>query len=148
LLIILDATVLGLLTHTASRPAIEQCQKWFIETTAAGRHFATTSLIEFEVRRGLMHLRAGRQLRNLDSVCSWLTVLEPSRHVLAIAAALWADARRQGQSTASPGSLDVDTITGAHAQAMIATYGTVVVATENVRHLSRMADARHWRHIA
>ena len=58
----------------------------------------------------------------------------------------WADVRRRGQPTADSKALDADVILAAQARRMTA--AEVVVATTNVRHLSRLVDAKLWQDVA
>ena len=62
------------------------------------------------------------------------------------AAALWATARRDGVKTADDRELDCDVILAAQALSMDEAE-SLVIATTNVRHLSRFADARIWQDI-
>jgi predicted nucleic acid-binding protein len=59
------------------------------------------------------------------------------------AAGLWAAARKGGMPTADPREIDCDVLLAAQA---IASGG--IVATENVGHIGRFVEARHWRDIA
>ena len=43
---------------------------------------------------------------------------------------------------------NIDIVIGAHARLLAEAGEDVVVATENQRHLARIAEARHWRDIA
>ena len=62
------------------------------------------------------------------------------------AAELWAQARQQGQATASDNTIDVDMILVAQALALGSP--DVVIATTNVGHLSRFVGAELWRNIS
>jgi len=68
--------------------------------------------------------------------------VELSTPIMLKAAELWAQARRSGMPTADPKALDCDVILAAQT---VAVQG--IVATENVGHLSRFVEARHWREI-
>jgi hypothetical protein len=62
------------------------------------------------------------------------------------AAEFWADARRTGQQTAGDQRLDADVILAAQAVAL--EMPEVVVATSNLRHLSRYCNAMLWSDIS
>lgn len=63
------------------------------------------------------------------------------------AAEFWAQVRKQGMPTADNKALDGDVILAAQA-AMLENDGhTVIIATTNVNHLSRLANAKEWREI-
>ncbi|GFZ93031.1 hypothetical protein CYANOKiyG1_03840 [Okeania sp. KiyG1] len=65
------------------------------------------------------------------------------------AAQLWAISRFQGMPTANPQNIDVDVIIAAQCQLMqIENPGqNLVVATANVKHLSRFINAQKWYEI-
>ena len=64
-----------------------------------------------------------------------------------LAASLWAKARQSGLPTADPKKLDVDVILAAQALTLNAPASSVVIATENVGHLSRFVAADLWSNI-
>jgi len=82
-------------------------------------------VVYYEVKRGLLHVGASRQLRQLDEdfkrVLPWATV---SDGIWDRAAQLWADSRRQGR----PHDDDGDLLLAAQAEAL----GAVLV-TRNTR---------------
>ncbi len=59
------------------------------------------------------------------------------------AAEMRARARNQGTPTADPKEIDEDVILAAQAERVGA-----IVATENVGHLARFVNAKHWRDIS
>ena len=62
-------------------------------------------------------------------------------------AKLWAEVRQSGQATADPKSLDGDVILAAQALLQAQQGYEVIVATTNVKHISRFVDARLWADI-
>jgi hypothetical protein len=60
------------------------------------------------------------------------------------AALFWADARQLGIPTAPPDALDADVILAACAATIGYPGDQVLVATQNVGHLTRYCDARLW----
>jgi predicted nucleic acid-binding protein len=58
------------------------------------------------------------------------------------AAEFWAEARKRGLQTADPKGLNGDVILAAQAIGAGA-----IVATENVGHLSRFVEAKHWQDV-
>jgi len=63
------------------------------------------------------------------------------------AARLWAEVRQGRQATADPKSLDGDVILAAQAMLQVQQGYEVIVATTNVKHISRFVDARLWTDI-
>lgn len=64
-----------------------------------------------------------------------------------IAANLWTEARKTGQTTADPKALDGDVILSAQARILCNETTEVIIATTNVAHLSRFTTALDWQSI-
>ncbi len=99
-------------------------------------------IADYEVRRELLRANKARGLARLDLLKNSIGYLQLTTPIMLKAADLWAQARRSGVPTADPKALDCDVILAAQA---LAVQG--IVATENVGHLSRFVEARHWREI-
>lgn len=141
--IALDAHPLSLLCHPDVRqPVVAEISEWLETHLAAGATVYIPEIADYEVRREL--LRAGKQksVRRLDALQHTLTYLPLDTAMVRRAAELWAVARRQGTPTADPKEIDADVILAAQAERVGAT-----VATENVGHLARFVDSKHWRSI-
>jgi len=109
------------------------------------------AIIDYELRRELELMNRHRALQTLDTLKS-LGYLPLTDHALLRAAEFWANARRQGVPTADRLALDADVILAGQAAALNPlewglTGATVVIATDNIGHLSRFADARRWQDI-
>ena len=63
------------------------------------------------------------------------------------AAELWADARNRGVSTADAKALDGDVILAAQALTSGLPHSEIVVASVNVRHISRYVASDVWQNI-
>ena len=148
MLIVLDTNVAGRLTRQERGGLYGECKRWFLELLLNGHRATLPAVADYELRRGLLLLNASRQLRELDSLALRATILPATPTVLGRAASLWADLRRQGLMTAPDRDVNFDIVLGAHAQLLAESGEDVVIATENARHLSRVAAARHWREIA
>jgi hypothetical protein len=85
-------------------------------------------------------------IQELDDLENYLTFLPLTNEVMKEAAGIWAKARIQGMPTADEKSLDADVIICAHYQLLAKEYPGryVVIATTNVSHLSRFAEAKEW----
>ena len=148
--LLLDSNILAPLCYPA-RKEHQLLVRWFEDVLESRRRQVTIyvpAITDYEVRRGLLHvaLKSGRtvtrSLKRLDLLVRQLEYLSLNQAVLNGAAQLWAQARHAGQPTAGPESLDGDVILASHAKQV-----SGVVVTENVRHLSRFADAFHWREV-
>jgi hypothetical protein len=111
----------------------------------------TTSIVHLAGRlpyRGLLLARALDGVERLDELRNHLGHYIPiTTAAMHKAAELWADARRRGLATADEKEIDADVILAAQALLFTGLTDTLVVATDNVGHLSRYLDARHWRDI-
>jgi hypothetical protein len=76
-----------------------------------------------------------------------LIFLPISTPLMLQAAQLWADARNAGVTTADRHALDGDVIVAAQAVLLAKTGMNVVIATDNVSHLSRFTAAARWQDI-
>ena len=153
LIVLLDSEHLGLATNPKSRPEAEACRAWLRFLPSAGHLPLVPEIIDYEVRRELRLCDRTRGLRNLDALCTPERYLPLTTQAMRQAADFWADLRRIGLPTADRLALDADVILCAQAATLDpAAFGlpgaSVVVATGNVGHLTRLVDARRWQEIA
>ena len=145
--LLLDSGPVGSLCHTG-RHVYAPVRRWLnSQIGRAGVTIYLPEIVDYEVRRKLLHLIAvGRlnqqSLDKLDDLPDLIEYLPLDTATMSHAAALWAQARRTGLPTAPDAALDVDVILAAQAHAVV---GTVV--TTNAKHLSRFIDARTWEQI-
>jgi predicted nucleic acid-binding protein len=141
-LVFLDAGPLGLLTNPRGRSKPDRCRQWVNDLAAAGVRVFVPEIADYEVRRKLIHIGATAGVRRLDQVKATLDYAPLTTEVMMLAADLWATARSAGLPTAAPDALDGDCILGAQALRAVGPFDTVIVATDNVAHLSRFVDAQ------
>jgi predicted nucleic acid-binding protein len=144
-LYILDSGPLGLVTNPQSSADGLRCNAWLFDTLATGARVVMADISDFEIRRELIRAGKARGLARLDHLAAKLGVLPIDRDVWHRAAALWAQARKQGKPTAAPAALDGDVILAAVAQLAAEDGTTVIVVTDNNGHLGQYVDARDWR---
>lgn len=141
--IILDAAPLSLLCHpNKQRAVVQEVNSWLDERMSAGSIVYLPEIADYEVRRELIRAGKRKSIRKLDGLQRRLVYLPIDTAAMRRAAERWAEARNRGTPTADPKEIDADVILAAQAESVGA-----VVATENVGHLSRFVDARHWRDI-
>lgn len=141
--IVLDAGPLGMVTHRGGVPEVDACKRWLMALAARGIRVAIPEIADYEIRRELLRAGKTRGLQRLDALIATFEYLPITTTVMRRAAELWADTRQRGLPTADPKAIDADVILAAQARAMAA--AEVVVATTNVRHLSRLIEAKVWR---
>lgn len=137
--IILDATPLGKIANPKRGIEIDF---WYQEMLLAGQEIIIAEITDFEVRRELVMRGLLRSISVLDQLANLHSYLPLETKAMRLAAQLWADSRKLGIPTADPKELDCDVILAA--QALIV---NAIVATENVGHLSRYVEAKHWKDI-
>lgn len=120
---------------------------WVSRCRAAGHIFYIPEVIDYEIRREL--IRAGKQtgIVNLDAFKASFNFVYINSDAMTLAASLWAAVRRGGYATGHPERLDIDVILAAQALLLPSPPGSLIVATSNVRHLSRFVAADEWRNI-
>lgn len=137
--IILDATPLGKIANP--KRAIE-ISSWYQNMLISGKEIIISEIADFEVRRELVLRGLTKSINNLDTLANLHPYLVLNTKAMRLAAELWADARKKGLPTADPKELDCDVILAA--QALLS---NAIIATENVGHLSRYTEAKHWKDI-
>lgn len=145
--IVLDSGPLGIITNPRQTPEVLACAAWLRSILAAGARVVLPEIADYELRREL--LRAGKQngLRHLDAAGQTLDYVPVTTAAMRRAAELWADLRHQGLPTADAHAIDADTTLAAQALLTVALGDTLVVATTNVGHLSRIVPAQRWQNI-
>ena len=107
---------------------------------------ALPEIVGVEAQRKLLRIRSIRALSRLDRLGETLGYLPLTTPIVRRAAHLWAESRASGLPTAPPYAIDADVLLAATALELDPKF-RVVVATTNVRHLSRFVDARRWQDI-
>jgi predicted nucleic acid-binding protein len=146
-IILLDTGPLGLLAQPRPTPESLLCCQWANEVQAAGSLIHIGEVADYEVRRELLRARKTRSVARLNQLKAEFGYVEITTATMLQAAAYWARLRQQGQPTADKAALDGDVILAAQAALLFGKGHSVVVATTNVSHLSRLVHAEHWRNI-
>ncbi len=149
MIILIDSGILGQLTNPNLYKNTKPLKKWF-DLTLIRCYVVSSKICDYEVKRGL--LLAQKQglmadgLAILDDLHKFIDFLPVDETILDLAADIWATARSEGQPTAGDRNLDADMIICATWQDLATRYPgqEVVIATTNVRHLSRFATAVRW----
>lgn len=143
--VLLDSTPLGLLSAPPRKPDSRACRRWLARLIAAGIRMIVPEIIDYELRRELLRARKKASIVRLDSWTQTIEYLPITTAAMRRAAELWAQARQQGQPTASDDTIDIDMILAA--QALTLGVADVVIATTNIRHLSHFVPAELWQAI-
>ena len=156
MIVFLDSNILGLICNTSDSLEAKDCIDWFYTQCTRGVSFVTSDICVYEVQRGLLKASIGLTkpvtglsgLKNIkiDGLMEFLLV---STEVLDLAAQIWAEAAADGRTTRDDKNIDVDIIISAHYQVLVDTYPgqQVIVATKNLKHISRFCEAANWQEI-
>ncbi len=142
--ILLDAGPLGMVTHPRANPDIVD---WLKAMLYSGATILVPEIADYEVRRELLRANKAKGVKRLDQLKRTIGYLPISTQAMLLAAELWAQARNQGYPTADDKALDADVILAAQASTLNDTGDDPVIATTNVGHLSRFAQADQWQNI-
>ncbi len=145
----LDTTPLGLVTRKPGQSTeADACFQWILRILANGWTVYVAEIADYEVRRELIRQKRTASIVHMESVIATLSYVPITTDAMRLAADLWAQARNQGWATADPKALDGDVILAAQALSLTPAPDSLIVATENVAHLSRYVAAAEWRNIA
>jgi predicted nucleic acid-binding protein len=153
MIVFLDTSILGLLANPNKKGEPTECEQWLFSLLLKGVFVITSDLCDYEVRRSfILETRRKQNINSVDSLDELqylLTFLPLTDKVMKKAASIWAEARIKGTPTADDIILDADVIICAHYQLLEREYPGryIVIATTNVRHLSRFSEAKKWREI-
>jgi hypothetical protein len=145
--VLLDSGPLGLISNPRGSSETRECTLWLDELVRQGILVKIPEIADYEVRRELLRIGKFKSIQRLDYFKTRLGYVPLTTQTMLKAAEFWAQVRKQGMPTADNKALDGDVILAAQA-AMLQEQGyEVIIATGNVNHLARLADAREWRHI-
>ena len=146
--VLLDTGTLGLATKRKGISEAEACRAWIESLRVAGVGLLVPEIADYEVRRELLRTGNVAAIGRLDSF-----LIPPGRFLpittsaMRLAAELWVRARNSGSATADRHAIDGDVILAAQALTVGFPADEIVVATANVRHLSRYVAADQWQKI-
>ncbi len=149
MVIVLDTTPLGLVTQRLGLPVADACRQWVLDLITAGHRVIVPEVADYEVRRELVRAAKTAGIRRLDE----FNAAAPDRYLpitteaMRLAADLWAQARNAGVATADAQALDGDVILAAQSLSLGLPSAEIIVASKNVRHLSRFIAADLWENI-
>ncbi|MFV9504015.1 MAG: nuclease [Oscillochloridaceae bacterium umkhey_bin13] len=144
-IILLDTGPLSMAAHPRKNPKLGIWLQTHLRLQTAT--IAIPEIADYEVRRELLRANKTSSLSRLDALKIGLLYVPITTDVMLQAATFWAQMRQQGTPTATDTALDADVILAATAAILIGQGNSVIVATTNVKHLSRMVPAQPWDEI-
>lgn len=146
--ILLDAGPIGIVTNPKASPENLDCNKWLEAILRKGYRVFVPEIADYEIRRELLRANKLEGIKRLDQLIRAIGYIPLSTETMLKAAEFWAKLRKDGQPTADDKALDGDVILAAQAVTIIDyTKSSVLIATTNVGHLSRLTPAYEWREI-
>lgn len=143
-----DAGPLGMVSHPKAEAGNTEAAKWLRALLASGATVVIPEIADYEVRRELLRAGSLKGVRRLDQLKQQLTYLPLTTEAMLKAAEFWAEARNQGQATAKDDALDADVILAGQATTLDDESDDPIIATTNLKHLSRFANAQVWDQIS
>lgn len=161
MIVFLDTNILGLVakpnkSFDDSSDESYQVQQWFYGLLSKGIRVVTSTLCEYEFRRGLLKplnkaMEIAPGIIELDNLAASgvLEFIDVSREDSILAAQMWVDAQAEGRPTSDKKKIDIDVIISA--QCLILRQENpgqkVIMATTNIKHISRYCEAANWQDI-
>ena len=146
-IILLDAGPLGMVTHPRANKENRFIVQWLKTRLATGAKVFVPEIADYEVRRELLRANKTVGIERLDALKEAIGYLPINTRAMLLAAELWAQARNAGYPTASDKALDADVILAAQARTLHNADDDPIIATTNVGHLERFANAQQWQNI-
>ncbi len=146
-IVLLDSGPLGFASNPSGRSPGPECAFWLRSLPSRGFQAALPEIADYEVRRELIRSGKANGIRRLNDIRTSIAFLPITSPIMLLAAELWAESRSIGRPTAHEHDLDGDVILAAQATVLAKFGEAVIVATTNLRHLSRFVDARLWTEI-
>jgi predicted nucleic acid-binding protein len=154
MIVFLDTGIIGILSSPRKIGEDYECKQWLYHLLARGIYVASCDLCDYEVRRSLLLNKiknplAVEGIENLDQLQDLIEFLPITKNLMKKAAELWAISRSKGQATADIKNIDADIIIATTCQLLQVEDPdqNLIIATTNVKHLSRFLEARNWREI-
>ena len=147
MVILLDAGPLGLITNPRASQETRECNQWLESLALQEIQVKIPEIADFEVRRELLRADKFKGIERLNDLQLYLEYIPLTTQTMLKAAQFWAQVRKQGMPTADDKALDGDVILAAQAILIQDEGHEVIIATTNVGHLSRLAQAKKWRDI-
>lgn len=147
MIVLLDAGPLGMITNPRGSFESNECNSWLRRLLARNVQVIVPEIADYEVRRELLRADKKDGIARLNSLKHTIGYLPLNTEIMLKAAEFWAEARKHGRPAAPDPALDADVILAAQAYYVSSRGHDAVIATTNVGHLARFAQARHWRDI-
>ena len=147
-LLFLDSGPLGYAFTPMVNDEHRRCSQWLESLLVKSEQFALAEIVDYECRREWLRQDNHAALAKLDAAKAAFIYVPITTDAMVRAAEFWAGARKGGYATTTDQRLDADVILAAQVSTFAHAGAEVVVATMNVRHLSRFVTAKKWDEIS
>jgi predicted nucleic acid-binding protein len=120
---------------------------WLKNLLQSGATVLIPEICDYEVRRELLRAQKAASIERLDELKETLGYVPITSEAMLRAAQFWADARLAGRPTSKDEALDADVILAGQAATLHNVREQPIIATTNIKHLSRYAQASLWDQI-
>jgi len=141
MVLFLDSTPLGLVTHPRGAKEAKSCLQWLGRTLDAGTTVIIPEIVDYELRRVLLKQGSTKGLEKLEKLRRELKYDVITTAIMHRAAERWAWARNNGVKTADDNAIDADMILVAHVLESGCEEPVVVTSDSD---LSRFVEAKRW----
>jgi predicted nucleic acid-binding protein len=146
--IILDSSPLSLVTDNPSKIGdVKDCHQWLQDILIAGHEVYIPEVCDYEVRRELIRSQRLNSIKRMNTLKGVLNYIPIDTNIMLEAAKHWASIRNQGLTTAHNTALDADVILCSQALSLGLLPTDMVIATSNIRHISRFVPCDLWKNI-
>ena len=92
--VVLDSGVLGMVVHRSNEGKLSDCKRWLRKLLAQGGYVYIPEIVDYELRRKLLHLEFKSAVARLDALTMVCHYVQLSTASMRRAAALWARRNR------------------------------------------------------
>ena len=143
-IVVLDTGTLGMATHPSPNA---EFSKWFKSVLKAKIEVCVPEICDYELRRELIRIDSTDSLSKLDALNMALGYLPIDTAVMRLAAQFWAKLRAEGPRPGNDLGIDGDVILAAQTKQLEDSGFKPVIATDNVRHLTKLTTAKSWKNL-
>ena len=150
MIVLLDSSPLGGITSpNKNSPTKLAMEAWAKKLYFSGHELMVPAIADFELRREHIRRNATASISELDAFvhASENRYLPITDTALKLAAELWAKSHNMGLPSAEMKELDCDILIAAQALDLGLSIDDFVIATSNIRHLSRFVPCKLWHDI-
>lgn len=145
--IILNSGPLNVAAQDTSTPKAQALRTAMVSWIQQGTTIYIPEIADYEVRREWIRIHNIAGLQRLDELTQLATYIPLTTAHMREAARMWADVRNLNLATTDNKALDGDVILCAQALSLGIATAEIVVATSNVKHISRFLPASDWKAI-